>query len=58
MALLDLFTHIFEVVHLKNLLAPVSHSEDLNALTRVNLHHTVCLYTIQNSFVLMAIYLQ
>lgn len=58
MTLLYLFTYIFEVMHLEDLLAPVSHSEDLNALTWVNLHHTVCLDTIQNGFVAVVIYLQ
>lgn len=57
MALFNLFTHIFEVMHLKYLLAPVSHSEDLNALTWVNLHHTVCLHTIQHRFIPMVIHL-
>lgn len=48
---------IFEVMHLENLLAPVSHFEDFNALDWVDLHRTVCLYSIQHSFVLMVIHL-
>lgn len=57
-ALSELLTYIFKVVHLQNLIAPVAHPEDLNAATRVNLHHAVRLDTIQNSFVLMVIHLQ
>lgn len=54
----ELLTYIFKVVHLQNLIAPVAHSEDLNAATWVNLHHAVRLHAIQDSFVLMVIHLQ
>lgn len=57
-ALSELLTYIFKVVYLQNLIAPVAHSEDLNAATWVNLHHAVRLDAIQNSFVLMVIHLQ
>lgn len=48
---------VFEVMDLKNLVTPVSHSEDLNAVFWVNLHHAVCLHAIHHGFVLMAIHL-
>ena len=52
------FTYIFEVVHLDDFLAPVSHPEDLHSLTWVDLQHAFCLDAIQHGFVVMVIHLQ
>lgn len=50
--------HIFEVVHLQNLVAAVPHPEDLDAATRVDLHHAVRLHAVHHRFVLMVVHLQ
>lgn len=50
--------YMFEVVHLQHLLASVSHSEDLDALAGVDLHHAVRLRAVQHRFVLVIVHLR